>query len=83
MKSKPRSSRSPINPISKIADMTRSRMSAFQLSQTKNPMPMPPDSISPATITTQAMPRLNRNPVRMCGSENGIRMRRADPAAQA
>ena len=39
---------SPTSPMRRIAERTCSRLSAFQLSQTKKPMPVPPESISPA-----------------------------------
>ena len=57
----------------RIAEITFSRLNAFQLSHTKKPMPFPPESISPATITNQATPTLNRKPVMMCGKLNGIK----------
>lgn len=57
-----------------MAEITFSRLKAFQLSQTKNPIPAPPDSISPATITNQATLILNRNPVMICGKLYGIKI---------
>ncbi len=57
-----------------MAEITFSRLSAFQLSHTKNPIPAPPDNISPATITNQATLILNRNPVMMCGKLYGIKI---------
>ncbi len=45
--------------------------SAFQLSHTKKPMPIPPDNISPATITNHATPMLRRSPVMICGRLKG------------
>src|SRR4051794_39386666 len=59
-----------------MAEITRSRLRAFQLSQTKNPMPVPPESISPATMTIQAIPMLRRMPVRMCGRLYGTTTRK-------
>src|SRR5688572_8200120 len=55
----------------RIAEITFSRLRAFQLSQTKKPIPIPPESISPATITNHATPMLSRRPVMMCGRLNG------------
>ena len=55
-----------------MAEITFSRLNAFQLSQTKNPIPAPPDSISPATITSHATLMLKRKPVIMCGKLYGI-----------
>lgn len=57
-----------------MAEITFSRLNAFQLSQTKNPIPAPPESISPATITNQATLILNRKPVIMCGKLYGIKI---------
>lgn len=57
-----------------IAEMTFSRLNAFQLSQTKNPIPDPPESISPATITNQATLILKRKPVMICGKLYGIKI---------
>ena len=54
-----------------MAEITFSKLNAFQLSQTKNPIPAPPDNISPATITNQATLILKRNPVIMCGKVYG------------
>lgn len=54
-----------------MAEITFSRLKAFQLSQTKNPIPAPPDNISPATITNQATLILKRKPVIICGKLYG------------
>ena len=54
-----------------MAEITFSKLKAFQLSHTKNPIPAPPDNISPATITSQATLILKRNPVIICGNVYG------------
>ena len=57
-----------------MAQRIFSKLPPFQLSQTKNPMPIPPDNISPATMTIQATPILKRKPVMMCGKAKGSRI---------
>ena len=52
-------------PIVKIAMMMCSTFRLFHSSQTQNPMPTPPVSISAATITSQATPIESRTPVIM------------------
>src|SRR6476620_170477 len=58
-----------------IALMTRGMESELNESQMKYPMPVPPASISAATITSQAIPMERRIPVAMCGSECGMAIR--------
>ena len=58
-------------PMVKMAMMMCSTFRLFHSSHTQKPMPTPPVSISAATMTSQAMPRLRRNPVNMFGNAAG------------
>ncbi|MOA57005.1 hypothetical protein D3C78_1811020 [compost metagenome] len=52
-----------------------STLRLFHSSHTQKPRPVPPVSISAATITSQATPMARRMPVIRCGSTAGKRMR--------
>ena len=50
-------------PITKMAMTMCSTFRLFHSSHSQKPMPVPPVSISAATITSQAVPMDNRTPV--------------------
>src|SRR6516164_5050611 len=57
--------------MSSSAKITLDKDKLFHSFQTKVPIPVPPTSISAATITSQAMPIEIRIPVRMVGAAAG------------
>src|SRR3982751_3070040 len=67
----------PTMPIVKIAKITLVSDRLFHSFHTKYPMPVPPTSISAATITSHAMPMEMRMPVNMVGAAAGRMTRNA------
>src|SRR3974390_939547 len=67
----------PTIPITKIAVITLVMERLFHSFHTKYPMPVPPTSISAATMTSQAMPMEMRMPVRIVGAAAGRMMVKA------
>src|SRR5262249_44586406 len=68
---RPASSSTPITPIARIAKITLVRARLFHSFQTKYPIPVPPISISAATIATHALPIEMRRPATIAGAAAG------------